>query len=108
MSRLHAIAIGVRTAWRVPAWIAEAEAADLLATEWPREWSDDLPRSEIEAASSAAWLTLRLLARLHPGRWKTSCLYRSAAECQLLRELGVPASVRLGVHREGGGPIAAH
>jgi hypothetical protein len=41
--------------------------------------------------------------------WKSTCLYRSVAECLVLRRYGVPAVVRIGVKSDpGSGRILAH
>ncbi len=56
-------------------------------------------------ATAAAFAALRTLQRL-PG-WRNTCLYRAAAECLVLRGLGMPATLRLGVARVGGA-VAAH
>lgn len=68
--------------------------------------SDADPRS----ARRAARHTLRLLARLPLSPWRNTCLYRSIAECMILRRAGRSAVLELGVRREGEGPedIAAH
>jgi hypothetical protein len=54
---------------------------------------------------------LRLLARIPGGPWRTTCLYRSVAECLALHRLGLPAVIRLGVRADDRGPerdIMAH
>jgi len=50
---------------------------------------------------------LRVLARLPGNRWRYTCLYRSVAECLVLRGYGVPAVVAIGV-RNATGDIEAH
>ncbi len=64
-----------------------------------------------ERVVRAALRMLRLLARVAPSRWRDSCLYRSAIECVILRALGHPAVVRLGVLAAGrtrGADVEAH
>ena len=48
------------------------------------------------------------LARLPLSPWRNTCLYRSAAECMVLRRYGIPAVLKIGVRSEDGGEIAAH
>jgi hypothetical protein len=49
------------------------------------------------------------LRRLNVNRWRVTCLYRSVAECLVLRELGFPARVLIGARAdERSGTIAAH
>jgi hypothetical protein len=48
------------------------------------------------------------LARIPLSPWRNTCLYRSAAECLVLRHYGIPAVLRIGVRSEDGGEIAAH
>jgi hypothetical protein len=47
------------------------------------------------------------LARLPYSPWRDTCLYRSAAECLVLRRYGIPAVVRIGV-RDDAGAVEAH
>ncbi len=61
--------------------------------------------SDADLATTTAFATLRLLQRL-PG-WRNTCLFRAVAECLVLRGLGMPATLRLGVARHAG-QVAAH
>ena len=45
----------------------------------------------------ATFLALRLLARLRFPLWRNTCLYRSIAQCLVLRSYGVPCRLRIGV-----------
>jgi hypothetical protein len=62
-----------------------------------------VPRGGVGAANRL----LRLLARLPGHRWRNTCLYRSVAECLVLRGYGVPAIVKIGVKNDTG-DIEAH
>lgn len=110
MRHLRALAIGIRAALAAPEWIERSTPEELGASVRFDQLQGGQPAPPVEARTSrrAAWLTLRLLARLRPGRWNTSCLYRSAAECLALRALGVSAQVVLGVSRDPGDSIDAH
>lgn len=110
MRHLRALAIGIRAAFTAPEWIERSTPEELGASMRFDQLQGGQPSPPLEARTSrrAAWLTLRILARLRPGRWNTSCLYRSAAECLALRALGVPARVVLGVNRDPGDSIGAH
>ena len=57
-------------------------------------------------ATRMAFAALRVLQRF-PG-WRNTCLYRAIAECLVLRGLGLPAIVRLGVARADTGAVTAH
>jgi hypothetical protein len=48
------------------------------------------------------------LAVLPLSPWRNTCLYRSAAECLVLRRYGIPAVLRIGVRSVDDGEIAAH
>ena len=110
MRLLRALAVGIRAAFQAPDWIERSSPDELATSAQLKQLPGDRPGPAPEARTSrrAAWLTLRILARLRPGRWKTSCLYRSAAECLALRALGVPARVVLGVGRDPDDSIGAH
>ncbi len=110
MRHVRALAIGIRAAFQAPDWIERSSPDELATSTHVEQLPGNGPAPPLEARTSrrAAWLTLRILARLRPGRWKTSCLYRSAAECLALRALGVPALVVIGVSRESGDSIGAH
>lgn len=100
---------GIRAALDAPGWIRSPRLAGLLAL--PAD-APAVPRPEPAGALRAARRALRVLSWLPGGRWRTSCLYESVAECLVLRRSGVPAAVCIGVKREGEGEgdagIAAH
>jgi hypothetical protein len=58
--------------------------------------------SDPALAIRAAHRTLRYLARIPGSRWRNTCLYRSVAECVLLREHGIAARLCLGVEHQDG------
>jgi hypothetical protein len=93
---------GVDAALRSAAWIDGPRLRELLEPPQPAR-----ERAPPRGATGAALLMLRLLPRLPGGRWRNTCLYRSVAECLVLRRYGVPALVKLGV-RSGEGAIEAH
>ena len=55
------------------------------------------PRRDAMAAVIVSRFVLYRLSRLRPARWRWTCLYRSVAECLVLRTLGHPARVVIGV-----------
>lgn len=75
----------------------------------PEAAGERLP-GNVELAMRAARALLRRLAWLPLSPWRNTCLYRSIAECQVLRRYGRPAAIRLGVRNEAPphGPIVAH
>ena len=100
-------------------WVVRRRTFDALLTRPARDRARATPSvaATAHAATKVAFVTLRVL-RLLPG-WQNTCLYRAVAECLVLRALGAPATLRLGVARvtgaprEWGGPpvvgsIAAH
>lgn len=95
---------GLQAAWRAPAVIANGLAAQLV----PPPLTDMAPTAEHRAMAAfgarAAHGAVARLARGAPARWRNSCLYRSVAECLVLRGIGLPARVVIGV---GSGPSTA-
>jgi hypothetical protein len=90
----RAVMLGAPAAWRTPA-VIDRSLAELLAP---------APRTSVHAhphdAHRAVHLSHRVLgklARIRPTRWRATCLYRSVAECLVLRALGHPARVVIGV-----------
>ncbi len=99
--------LGARSALATPGWIGSGRFSELLTL--PGD-APQIPQREPEAALRAARHTLRLLSRIPGGRWRSSCLHESVAECLVLRRSGVPAAVSIGVKRRADGSpgIAAH
>lgn len=102
----RAVLLGVPAAWRAPA-VIEGSLAALLA---PAPATPE--RAHPQDARRASQLSHRVLgnlARIRPGRWRSTCLYRSVAECLVLRALGHPARVVIGVGADSGAlGIMAH
>jgi hypothetical protein len=90
------LAIGMRAAWAVPGTIG-TRLAPLL------EHPHGVPPETIPDVRLAVRAAHGLLARLARvggprwRRWRNTCLYRSVAECLVLRDLGLPAYVVIGV-----------
>jgi hypothetical protein len=97
-----AVLAGVRTALASRRWIEGSRLTELLRDPPPAP-ERRVPRG----ATGAAMLTVRALARLPGSPWRNTCLYRSVAECLVLRHYGVPATLRIGV-KNGSGDIEAH
>ena len=97
-----AAAAGAWAALRTPLWLRGARLASLLEPPPPAATARGVPRGAV----GVAFRLLRVLAYV-PGRaWRFTCLYRSAAECLILRRYGVAAHVRIGVRNEGGAIVA--
>lgn len=93
---------GVRAVLRTPGWLRDGRWRTLLEpAAHARHGAEPAP-----GALRAARLALRVLGRLPGGRWLNTCLYRSVAECLVLREYGVDARLRIGVGTEGAEVIA--
>ena len=86
-------------AWRAPAVVDRSLSALLTPT------GAGTRRAHPDDARRAVRLSHRMLgrlARLRPARWRSTCLYRSVAECLVLRALGHPARVVIGVGEDRG------
>lgn len=95
----RAVLLGASAAWRAPA-VIEGSLAELLAPATItsiRAHPDDARR-----AVRVSHRVLRHLARIRPARWRPTCLYRSVTECLVLRALGHPARVVIGVGADSG------
>jgi hypothetical protein len=93
---------GISAALRVPLWLRGRRWTELL-----RPHAAAVPGAEpANGAVRAALLTLRLLGRAPASPWRNTCLYRSIAECLVLRAYGVDARVRIGVGTEASEVIA--
>ena len=95
----RAVLLGAPAAWRAPA-VIEGSLAELLAPATitsVRAHPDDARR-----AVHVSHRMLRGFARIRPARWRSTCLYRSVTECLVLRALGHPARVVIGVGADSG------
>ena len=93
------VLLGASVAWRTPG-VIDKSLAELLA---PTTFAS--MRAHPSDARRAVTMSHRMLgtfARFRPARWRSTCLYRSVAECMVLRELGHPARVVIGVGADGG------
>lgn len=92
----------LRGAWaalRVPRWLDGDRLPLLLAVpELPDGRTVTEPSAETIRAARGI---LRRLERVPGGRWRGTCLYRSAAEVLLRRDAGQPARLQLGVQLAG-------
>lgn len=95
--------VGVAATLSLPLWLGGSRLAQLVrAPEQLRSRRGD-PAGALRAAQRA----LRLLARTRLPWWRNTCLYRSLAECLVLRRYGIACRVELGVTRAGE-TIGAH
>jgi hypothetical protein len=106
---IRAAALGVAAAVVAPACTRAAILERLL--EPPRR-IDRTPAAPglTRTALRASHRALRWLGRLRRlrGPWRNRCLHRSVAACLVLRRLGVPAVLRIGVRIAGGREVEAH
>jgi len=93
LARVVDVIIGASVALRIPFWLGTARLNELLA----EPGHATRPRRDPEVALRAAFLALRLLARVRLPLWRNTCLYRSIAQCLVLRGHGVPCRLRIGV-----------
>jgi hypothetical protein len=97
------VAAGARAALASARWIDDGpRLAELMRAPAPRP-----ERAVPRGATGGALLALKVLARVPGRRWRNTCLYRSVAECLVLRGYGVPAVLKIGV-KNGDGDIEAH
>ena len=109
MGLAGAVCAGAWAALRAPFWLEGPRLAALLRPPADARGEAAAPRGAV----GAAMRMVRLLARLPRSPWRNTCLYRSVAECLVLRRYGVPALVRIGVRNDvesgaEGGEILAH
>ncbi|HEX8905637.1 MAG TPA: lasso peptide biosynthesis B2 protein [Longimicrobiaceae bacterium] len=98
-----AVLAGARAALAAPRWIEGPRLTELLRPPAHSRAESRVPRG----ATGSALRLIRVLAHLPASPWRNTCLYRSVAECLVLRRYGVPAVVKIGV-KNGGGDIHAH
>jgi hypothetical protein len=93
-----AAAAGVWAALRAPLWLRGRRWTELLAP--PAGAAAD--GASYAGAARAARGAIRVLSVVPGSPWRNTCLYRSVAECLVLRGYGVPAVVRIGVRAAEG------
>lgn len=98
-----AMVAGARAALASPRWIDGPRLAELLREDAGAHADARVPRG----AMGVAMLLIKALSRIPGSPWRNTCLYRSVAECLVLRRYGVPATLKIGV-RSGSGDIEAH
>lgn len=98
----RAVLAGVRAALESPRWIGGPRLSELLREPARVAGGGRVPRGAI----GGAFLVLRVLGKLPGGHWRNTCLYRSVAECLVLRRYGIAATLRIGVRSAEG--IEAH
>ena len=99
-----AVLAGVRAALAAPRWIEDApRLQELMRAPNAAGPERPVPRG----GTGAAFRLLRVLAHVPGARWRNTCLYRSVAECLVLRRYGVPAVLKIGV-KNASGDIEAH
>ena len=107
IARGVAMIAGGLVALTTPLWTTGARLARLVTAQ---PVGRAARRGDPEFAVRVARFALRVLARL-PGRlWRNTCLYRSIAECLVLRHYGIGSRLEIGVDRgsDNTRPIAAH
>ncbi|HET7228713.1 MAG TPA: lasso peptide biosynthesis B2 protein [Longimicrobium sp.] len=98
-----AVLAGVRAALASPWWMERDRLRELM-----REPAAGAPEQPVpRGGTGAAFRLLKVLQHVPGSRWRNTCLYRSVAECLVLRRYGVPAVLRIGVRSEQG-DIEAH
>jgi hypothetical protein len=106
LARVTELTTGAAAALESPLWLRAGKLNQLLAapTLTMRRQRDS------GVAVRAALRMLRLLARLRLPPWRNTCLYRSIAECLVLRRYGVPCRMQIGVaaRTAADGAIHAH
>lgn len=93
--------LAVRAAWLAPREIARSLPSLLELRGAPGHGAAPDPQRVAHALRHAR-RALALLSRVPGARWRTTCLYRSAAECLVLRAMGVPVRVVIGVDASRG------
>jgi hypothetical protein len=96
MRPVRDLGIGLRAAWSAPDLIGR-RLAPLLELPERAPSADGGDGADVRFAVRASHAAIARLARLPGARWRNSCLYRSVAECVVLRTFGLPARVVIGV-----------
>jgi Transglutaminase-like superfamily len=110
-ARWRAALVGTAAALGTPASLGGARLERLLK---PNRADGEPNAGELALALGVAGIAIRSLARLvgwlpAPVRpWRDSCLYRSAAQCAVLRRYGRVAHLALGARRISHGDVGAH
>ncbi len=94
--QLTGLGVGLGAAVRTPRWLAGDRLQELL-----RDPASPLRQSgDPSGAIRTSHRALRLLGRLPYSPWRNTCLYRSVAQCLVLRSYGVAARVEIGAKRD--------
>ncbi len=110
--RWRGVAAGTTAALAAPAALTRAGLRILMRDAGPPR-ADARPDDELALALGSAARAIALLAGASArvgaaGLWRNSCLYRSVAQCLVLRAYGRRARVALGAGQLPGGAVGAH
>jgi len=107
IGRIAALATGGTAALCVPYWLRGARLTGLMERNGAAAGRH---AAAADVAIRAAYYALRLLGRARFLPWRNTCLFRSVAECLVLRHYGIPCRLRIGVRdsQPPTGAIAAH
>jgi hypothetical protein len=97
IERLHQTAVGIGAAVRTPAWLRDERLRQLVDGVKQTDPSPLVPYLALRAAR----VSLRVLGRVPLLPWRNTCLYRSVAECLVLRRFGIACRLRVGVRHAG-------
>ena len=100
IARIRAALVGMMSSLIAPFWLS-SKRLESLTREPPYSNDDVRAEDRVDELKFARRISDRMLAALPRPLWRTSCLYRSIAECLTLRSYGVPATVVMGVRRAG-------
>ena len=106
MAGARSVYVGLRAALRAPLWVSGRNLRSALEADAESATPTLIPDRDLVVALRVANGAVRHLSRTHTA-WRNTCLYRSVAECLVLRRYGVPAMLRIGV-KSGDGDIEAH
>jgi hypothetical protein len=97
IERLHQTAVGIGAAVRTPAWLRDERLRRLVDGVEQSIPPQLVPHHALRAAR----VTLRALGRAPLLPWRNTCLFRSIAECLVLRRFGIACRLRVGVRHAG-------
>lgn len=100
--------IALRGAWRSRSTTRGDDLATLLRPPTPGAEVTAGRAAEARRATRLAFRALLALARVPRAGWRYTCLFRAISECLVLRALGLPAVVKLGVRGGADEPVSAH
>lgn len=104
MTSVRSVIVGIGAGFRVPRWLGRDRLDALLAG----SAGSDIAPTASDASVKVAHRTIRLLSMIPRSPVRATCLYRSVAECLVLRHYGVRHRLRVGARRDAAAATGVH